>query len=346
MLPVPLFFSPANAESWSYSPNAGDLFVAARSWASRHRISPSAADSVHTLLLLVDLQKDFCLPQGSLYVGGRSGRGAVEDNQRLCSFVYRNLADISETLSTLDSHLPHQIFFPSFWLDEAGEPVPAHTIVSVRDVREGKFRPREELAAWLAGGDEGWLRRQAQAYCDELEARGRYSLYLWPPHCLVGSAGHGFAGVVEEARLFHAYARGAEAGLVFKGLSPLTEHYSVLGPEILLAHDGSALAEAEGGVLDRLLAADRLVVAGQASSHCVKSTLEDLLAAIEERGSALARRVYLLEDCMSAVVVPSPTAGAEPLADFSEQAEGVLDRCRQAGMHVVASTDPMDAWPQ
>ena len=49
---------------------------------------------------------------------------------------------------------------------------------------------------------------------------------------------------------------------------------------------------------------------------------------------------------MSAVVVPSPTAGAEPLADFSEQAEGVLDRCRQAGMHVVASTDPMDAWPQ
>ncbi len=60
---------------------------------------------------------------------------------------------------------------------------------------------------WLAGGDYDWLLRQVEYYCQELERKGKYKLYLWPPHCLLGSAGHDLAGVIQEARMFHAHAR-------------------------------------------------------------------------------------------------------------------------------------------
>ena len=93
------------------------------------------------------------------------------------------------------------------------------------------------------------------------------------------------------------------------------------------------------------MAADRLVIAGQASSHCVKSTIEDLAAWIEERDRGLARRVYVLEDCMSAVAVPDPARPGQLLADFTESARATLDRCREAGMRVVESTVPMAEWP-
>jgi nicotinamidase-related amidase len=152
-------------------------------------------------------------------------------------------------------------------------------------------------------------------------------------------------GVVQEARLFHAYARHAEASIEIKGTSVLTEHYSVLAPEIATAHDGTPLGEAASGLAEKLMAADRLVIAGQASSHCVKNTIEDLARWIEERDRALARRVYVLEDCMSAVAVPDPARPGQFVADFTEAARATLDRCREAGMRVVESTVPMNEWP-
>ena len=55
------------------------------------RITAAAADKPNVHLLLIDVQKDFCFPRGSLYVGGRSGRGAMDDNRRIAEFVYRNM---------------------------------------------------------------------------------------------------------------------------------------------------------------------------------------------------------------------------------------------------------------
>ncbi|HVR29312.1 MAG TPA: nicotinamidase [Thermoanaerobaculia bacterium] len=344
-LPLPDLFDPARADDFHYDPDPAAVLEAAAEWAVRHRLPPAGSDSESTLLLLVDLQKDFCFPEGALYVAGRSGRGAVDDNRRVAAFLYRNLAGVTATLSTLDSHLAHHIFSPTFWRDANGEMPGPHRTVTAAEVRAGEVRPAPELASWVAGGDYEWLCRQALHYCEELERRGRYALYLWPPHCLVGSPGHGMVGVVQEARLFHAYARRAEAAIEIKGLNVLTEHYSVLQPEITTAHDGTALAEVASRLAEKLLGADRLVIAGQAASHCVKNTLEDLLAWIEEHDPALARRVYVLEDCMSAVTVPDPTSPGRYLADFTEPAEQAIDRCRRAGVRVVRSTVPMAEWP-
>jgi nicotinamidase-related amidase len=342
---LPPLFDPARAEDFGFDPDPIAIAAAARAWAVERDLRPAADDRERTLLLLVDVQKDFCFPEGSLFVAGRSGRGALDDNGRLASFLYRNLDRVTATVSTLDSHLPHHIFSPSFWIGRAGEPLAPHRTLSTAEIESGEVRPRPELAAWIAGGDYAWLRRQVLHYCDQLERRGRYRLYLWPPHCLIGSRGHTMVGVVQEARLFHAYARHAEASIEIKGTSVLTEHYSVLAPEIATAHDGSPLGEGASDLAERLMAADRLVIAGQASSHCVKNTIEDLLRWIEERDRALARRVYVLEDCMSAVAVPDPARPGQFVADFTEAATATLDRCREAGIRVVQSTVPMTEWP-
>ena len=340
----PPLFDPERAEDFDYDPDAAAVAAAAQRWAAERGLRPANDDREQTLLLLVDVQKDFCFPQGSLFVAGRSGRGALEDNRRLASFLYRNLDRVSATLSTLDSHLPHHVFSPSFWVARDGSPLQPHRTLAAADIERGDVRPRRELA-WVAGGDYAWLERQVLDYCVQLERRGRYQLYLWPPHCLIGTRGHTMVGVVQEARLFHAYARHAEAAIEVKGTSVLTEHYSVLAPEIDTAHDGTPLGEAPSGLVERLMSADRLVIAGQASSHCVKNTLEDLLSWIEQRDRSLAARVYVLEDCMSAVAVADPSRPGHWLADFTDSAQATLDRCREAGVRVVQSTVPIEEWP-
>lgn len=339
MLALPPHFDPARAARWDFAPDPAALATAAADWAREHGLRPAAADGRRVELLVIDAQRDFSFPQGTLYVGGRSGRGAVEDNTRLARFVYQNLDALTGITCTLDTHFPFQIFFPTFWEGRDGEPVGPHREVTADDVGSGTLRPRRELAAWLCDGDQAWLARQAQFYCEQLERAGKYRLYLWPLHCLAGGDGHALAGVIQEARLFHAFARRVPNPLEVKGGHPLTENYSVLSPEVLLRHDGGELAQRNGPLYDRLLSADALYVAGQASSHCVRSSVDDLLDEIVRRDPALAPRVHVLVDCMSAVAVPDGAGGF--VADFTPQAEAALARWEAAGLKLVRSGDPL-----
>jgi nicotinamidase-related amidase len=101
--------------------------------------------------------------------------------------------------------------------------------------------------------------------------------------------------------------------------------------------DGEQLASKNTALIARLLTFDAVVVAGQAKSHCLAWTIDDLLAddLVRER---LARRTYLLEDCTSAVVVPG-------VVDYTDEADAAFARFAEAGMHVVRSTDPIEDWP-
>src|ERR1043165_10312723 len=112
-LPIPSFFDPRRAADWAYRPDAPTLATAAGTWRKQHAIKPAAADETRVHLLLIDVQKDFCFPEGTLYVAGRSGRGAIDDSRRIAEFVYKNLGALTDITTTLDTHLAHQIFFPS-----------------------------------------------------------------------------------------------------------------------------------------------------------------------------------------------------------------------------------------
>ena len=108
-------------------------------------------------------------------------------------------------------------------------------------------------------------------------------------------------------------------------------------------HDGRPHGDRSARFVEALLESDALVVAGQASSHCVRSTVDDLLREIRARDPRLARKVYLLSDCMSAVAVPDGKGGF--LADFTPQADEALARFAEAGMNVVTTTTPIGDWP-
>jgi nicotinamidase-related amidase len=342
-LPIPAFHDPANAARWDYRPDQQALLERAGQWREQHRLRPAAADELRLHLLLIDVQKDFCFPEGSLYVAGRSGTGAIDDSARIAAFLYRNLGAITDVTTTLDTHFAFQIFFPSFWIDAQGAHPAPHTVVATDEVAAGRLKPNPAIAKWLCNGNYTWLRKQVEHYCRELESAGKYQLYLWPPHCLLGSDGHVLAGVLHEARLFHAYARGTQSWCEVKGGHPLTENYSVLRPEVLTRHDGAPLGQRNTQFLDTLLGSDAVVIAGQAASHCVRSTIDDLLDEIVASDPELARKVYVLTDCMSSVTVPDGNGGFA--ADFTPEAEAALERFADAGMNLVDSTTPLPDWP-
>lgn len=345
-LALPPFYDPAHAGSWAYRPDLQAVLEHAVEWRRAHGVAPAAADRRRVHALLIDVQKDFCFPEGTLYVGGRSGTGAVDDSRRLAEFLYRNAAAITAITATFDTHHAHQIFFSSFWVEPDGRPPAPHRVVTVDDLDSGRLRPNPDLTAWLGRGQAEWLARQARYYCEQLERAGKYRLYLWPPHCVLGSDGHALVGVIQEARMFHAFLRGAPDRSEIKGRNPLSEFYSVFSTEVQGLHDGGELgagAERNTALLDALLAEDAIIVAGQAASHCVKSSIEDLLSEIQRRDPALARKVYVLVDCMSSVAVPDRAGGF--VADFTPEAEAALARFAEAGMHLVRSTDPLESWP-
>ena len=342
-LPLPPFYDAGKASDYAFRPDAAALASAASGWRAQHQVRPAASDETRVHLLLIDVQKDFCFPEGTLYVGGRSGRGAIDDTRRIAELVYRNLDVITDITATMDTHLAYQIFFPSFWLGRDDQPLTAHRVVTAEQIKSGDARPNPAMARWLCGGNYTWLCKQVLHYCQELERVGKYQLYLWPPHCLLGTDGHALAGLIAEARLFHSYARTAQSTVEVKGGNPLTENYSVLRPEVLSRFDGGALAQRNTQFVSTLLAADAVIIAGQAASHCVKSTIDDLLDEIAAADRALARKVYVLTDCMSAVAVPDGKGGFA--ADFTREAEAALQRFADAGMNLVTSTTPIASWP-
>ncbi|MEG4344265.1 isochorismatase [Microcoleus sp. A003_D6] len=311
----------------------------AKNWAKQHSIQPAASDKNRICLMIIDAQNTFCLPEFELFVGGRSGSGAVDDNLRLCEFIYRNLNLITAIAPTMDTHTAMQIFHPIFWINEAGEhPQPAATSITLEDVQKGLWKVNPAVADSIAGGNFSALEKHSLHYVNKLSENGKYPLTIWPYHSMLGGIGHALVSAVEEAIFFHGIARNSQALFEIKGGNPLTENYSVLRPEVLDGPDGVSIAQKNAKFIDKLLEFDAVIIAGQAKSHCVAWTIDDLLTEILARDSQLAKKVYLLEDCTSPVVVPG-------VVDFTEQADAAFQRFAAAGMNVVKSTQLMDILP-
>lgn len=336
-LPIPPHFDAgAVGKVWrvSYQERAEEAVA----WARRHAVPPAAADTVRVCLVIVDCQNTFCIPEFELFVAGRTGMGAVEDNVRLCRFLYRNLGAITEIVPTMDTHTAMQIFHPVFWINAAGEHPRAHTAISLEDVETGAWKANPAVAPCTVDGDIERLQRHAVHYVKQLTERGKYPLMVWPYHSMLGGIGHALVSAVEEALFFHCLARHSQTRFAMKGDNPLTEHYSVLHPEVQAGPGGEPIVRRDSDFLGRLLEFDLVIIAGQAKSHCVAWTIDDLLTEVRTRDPRLVEKVYLLEDCTSPVVVPG-------LVDFTDEAEAAFRRFADAGMHVVRSVDPIDAWP-
>ena len=335
VLPIPAFFDPARVgEVWPvpYQQRADN----AKAWAAGHGLTPAADDRRRLCLLLIDVQNTFCIPGFELFVGGRSGQGAVDDNHRLVEFIYRNLGQITTITATLDTHTAMQVFHPEFWVDAEGKNPPPMTLIHYDDVVQGKWRVNPTIAPNISSSRD--LQEYGLHYTKTLDDRGKYPLTIWPYHSMLGGIGHALVPAIEEACFFHTIARQSQTRFEIKGSNPLTENYSVLSPEVTEDGQGQAIAHKNTPLIQILLEFDAVIVAGQAKSHCVAWTVADLLSDIHATDPALAGKVYLLDDCTSPVVVPG-------VVDFTESAEETYRQFATAGMHRVQSTTPLAEWP-
>jgi nicotinamidase-related amidase len=309
----------------------------AKAWAKQHNIQPATKDKTRICLLVIDAQNTFCIPNFELFVGGRSGTGAIDDNVRLCEFVYRHLGLITAIYPTMDTHTAMQIFHPVFWINDLGEHPAPLTVISLDDVKSGLWKINDAIAYSVAQGNYQDLQQHALHYVQTLSEGGKYPLIVWPYHSMLGGIGHALVSAIEEALFFHCIARDSQTGFEIKGDNPLTENYSVLRPEVLDSADKRAIAQKNTRLIQKLLEFDVIIIAGQAKSHCVAWTIDDLLTEIQEQDPKLANKVYILEDCTSPVVVPGAI-------DFTDQADAAFKRFADAGMHLVKSTQAIDTW--
>ena len=163
----PNFYDPARIGTLFYPDYSA---IAAEAEAAN--LTPAAQDKENIHLVIIDMQVDFCHSSGSLNVPG-----SVGDIRRLIEFIYRHAERITNITCSLDSHLPHQIFHPAWWVDENGSHPAPFTMISYADVKAGKWRP---LVA------PTWSTR----YVKQLEEGAKKVLTIWPYHVMIGSVGN------------------------------------------------------------------------------------------------------------------------------------------------------------
>jgi nicotinamidase-related amidase len=287
------------------------------------RLKPAADDRERVAVFGIDAQIGFCHPEGSLFVPG-----AVEDTRRALEFFYPRLDRITTMVMSLDTHAVHQIFHPSHWRDDKGEPPAPFTPITRADVESGKWTPVRDREASIE-------------YVARLEKSGKYVLTIWPYHTLLGGVSHALVPAVMEMCILHALARDARTVFETKGSEPLTENYSVLSPEVTeLA--GRRVGAFNETLFDTLMQHDRVFVFGQAKSHCVLSTLLDMRARIEKTPDArgLAKKIVVLADAMSPVPAP-PISPLPDTLNFPVIAERAFEELVAFGMTITTTRDAL-----
>jgi len=130
----------------------------------------------------------------------------------------------------------------------------------------------------------------------KLEENGRYELTIWPPHCLIGSAGHAVFPCLYAA-LQQWEERFAFVDYVTKGSNIATEHYSAVQADVPDATDPSTQINTE---LIRILQnADVVAVAGEALTHCLANTVRDIAGNFGE--DRFVSKMVLLTDATSGI---------------------------------------------
>jgi len=270
--------------------------------ADKEGLEPSLKDKERVLFLGIDVQQDF-MDHGALGVAG-----AQKDVERMTRFIYDNMEKISNIAVSMDTHTPHQIFHPCWWIDENGEHPAPYTMITLKDLDEGRWRAVINPQA-------------SREYVKHLEQDAKKALCIWTYHCMQGTTGAALENQFANMIYFHSVARKAVVQRLVKGQDPMSEMYGIIRPE----YDTKGYMNLE--FLNKLERFDKVLIAGEAKSHCVLESIKQILEYYETRPE-VTEKVYVLEDCMSSI------SGYEDMAN--QMFEDFRKRYR---IHLVKSTD-------
>ncbi|MEL6524162.1 MAG: hypothetical protein AAFQ07_00495 [Chloroflexota bacterium] len=272
-------------------------------------VAPASEDNTRTALLLIDAQVDFIHEAGALYVPG-----AIEDTHRTIEWIFKNVGSITKIYGSLDSHLPNQIFSPSWWVDEDGNHPNPFTVISHAETANGK---------WKALYEPEW----SIEYTERLEETAKKQLMIWPYHTLIGTPGHSITPALYEAIAYHGAARKTQPSFAMKGTVPTTEHYSLFEPEVKPDDLDDPL---NVSLLEELAEYDHIYVAGQAKSHCVLESVTSMMRYFEQKPEVISK-IHVLEDAMSSI--------ANPEIDFEQIAVDVLTKFAENGLNLTSTAE-------
>lgn len=212
-------------------------------------------------VLLIDVQNDFHA-NGSLAVSG-----ADEDARRIAEMIKANVKNIEDIYVTLDSHNREHIAHAASWNskdDGSGEKPTPFTLISSKDIADGVWFPTDKPKDYCL------------QYAKALEEKGHFQLTIWPDHCIMGTEGHKVVPVIQEALDFWLSHHPEKKILtVEKGMNNMTEMYSAIAAEVPVPDD--PLTSTNYKFLEQLKKSKKLVICGQALSHCVNYTTRDIL---------------------------------------------------------------------
>lgn len=275
-----------------------------------------------TALVLVDPQRSFCekidagiqqgLHTGELYVDG-----AEEDMQRLGSLL-EDIAYLFDSVTiTRDCHPVSHISHPCWFFNERGAyPAPFtqmevrgdSTIVGV-EVRGGV---KTEIGEYYVTNPDQL--HHTFMYIREMEKNGRGPHIIWPYHCLTGTPGNLVVNSVMEPLIKWEQVTRKNINWLDKGALPNVTQMSAVRPDVIIP----GYADASRALVMLVAWADRIVFAGEALSHCLGSTIQDLHTQFGNAGDTFLSRSILLRDATSNV--PGfKELGDAYLAEFSQR---------------------------
>ncbi len=297
----------SNAEITPYTARIQEFTEAGR----RAGLTLASSDSETTAVVLVDYQHDFVDPSGTLYVPGSQA-----DVARFLTWFYANAHKITTIYASLDTHIPFQIFYSSWWIDpHTGEHPQPFTVITGQDV---------DNRAWIPLLEPEW----SLHYVYDLQEKARKDLMIWPYHTMQGTLGHMLVSPISEAIAWHSAARQTQPIYIEKGLTPRTEFYGIFGAEV--SDPRSPESSLNVPLIDAVMRHDHIYIAGEAKSHCVLETERQIVERYTSQPDML-RKLYFLKDCTSSV--------QHPLIDFDALAEEELASMHKEGVNVVVSTN-------
>eukprot|EP00511_Aplanochytrium_stocchinoi_P008583 CAMPEP_0204850754 /NCGR_PEP_ID=MMETSP1347-20130617/8768_1 /ASSEMBLY_ACC=CAM_ASM_000690 /TAXON_ID=215587 /ORGANISM="Aplanochytrium stocchinoi, Strain GSBS06" /LENGTH=434 /DNA_ID=CAMNT_0051993949 /DNA_START=33 /DNA_END=1334 /DNA_ORIENTATION=- len=270
-----------------------------------------------TALLIIDPQVDFH-DGGSLAVPG-----ADEDAERIkslieSSFFFPEGRQIREIYVTLDSHMKYHIAHSQFWIDPDStntHPEP-FTAISTDDIEQNK---------WVATRKEH--REWAKTYVKSLKDEGNFELIIWPDHCLIGTPGHCVQPDILGALHQWEAKTGKTVQYILKGTNSKTEHYSAIKAEVVVPEDKETTG-VNHTFVNELKQHDRILICGQALSHCLNYTTRDL---VDNWGDKSLSSLIVLEDATS------------PVKGFEEAGEKFIEDMRKKGLQIMVH-DQSEIW--
>lgn len=273
-------------------------------------------------LLLVDPQNSFCeivptdqqqiVHNGELFVAG-----ADSDMVRLRKFMDSFKESFHRIIVTVDTHQNWHIGHPIWWIDKDGKhPEPFEKIILKNNFAETddyRFVGKREYTT-----SQRLKIQWATFYLSKVKTH-----IVWPPHCLFGTPGNNINAGVLDFILNWELTHKKGADYLLKGIDEDIEQYSAFDRVDLRSAMCGIHTPPHTHVNNIFTCLKRIFIAGEALSHCVLATINDIV----KQNPALLSKMVLLSDATS--IIPG----------FESETEAKINDLKKQGLTVAKTTD-------